>query len=95
MHAVGRQSVGHVVDTDHQEQFARLSGQDLVEASVDAHHLVADDTAVYHVFPSQPFAPVASVFGQAVAQHYDIVRRRSIPASAGAPRCVRLRDARR
>ena len=67
--------MGHVVDAYQQEQFPGMAGQNLVQAVVHAHHLVADDAAVHHVLPAEPLAPVASVFGQAVAQHYDIFRR--------------------
>lgn len=72
--AVGRQSVGHVVDAYQQEQFPGMAGQNLVQAVVHAHHLVADDAAVHHVFPAEPLAPVASVLGQAVAQHHNVLR---------------------
>lgn len=47
----------------------------LMQTAVNAHHLVANDTTVHHVFPPQSFTPVASVLGQAVTQHYDIICR--------------------
>lgn len=70
--AVGGQVVGDVVDAGEQEELGGATGENLVQAVVDAHHVIAHDAAVADVLFVEAGVPVAAAFGEAVAQHHDV-----------------------
>ena len=71
-YAVNGEVVTDIVDAYHEEYFVGLPGQYLVEAFVETGGVVADDAAVADAVVCEAFAPVTSVFSEAVAEHDDV-----------------------
>ena len=70
--AVRTQVVRYIVGSNQQEELLRLARQNLMQTVVNTHYFIAHDTAVYHVLLAETLAPVATAFGQAIAQHHDV-----------------------